>query len=169
MKRKIHVGGIPIGGDAPVSIQSMLNTKTTDVEGSLEQIRRLQEAGCQIVRLAVPDMDAARGFAEIVAGSPLPLVAVFILLPSCHCGGWRPERQKSVLTPAISAVPTGSGPWWTCAGKGAFPSVSASTAVLWKKRFCKSTDAPRPRPWWRAHWGMCVCWRSRSFTISVFP
>lgn len=75
MKRKIHVGGIPIGGDAPVSIQSMLNTKTTDVEGSLEQIRRLQEAGCQIVRLAVPDMDAARGFAEIVAGSPLPLVA----------------------------------------------------------------------------------------------
>lgn len=75
MKRQILVGGVPIGGDAPVSIQSMLNTKTTDVEGSLEQIRRLRAAGCQIVRLAVPDMEAAKGFREIAAQSPLPLVA----------------------------------------------------------------------------------------------
>ncbi len=64
-----------VGGDAPVSIQSMLNTKTTDVEGSLRQIRALRAAGCQIVRLAVPDMDAARGFAEIASASLLPLVA----------------------------------------------------------------------------------------------
>ena len=75
MKRRIMVGGVPIGGDAPVSIQSMLNTKTTDVEGSLEQIKRLRAAGCQIVRLAVPDRDAAKGFAEIASASPLPLVA----------------------------------------------------------------------------------------------
>ena len=75
MKRRIMVGGMPIGGDAPVSIQSMLNTKTTDVEGSLEQIKRLRAAGCQIVRLAVPDRDAAKGFAEIASASPLPLVA----------------------------------------------------------------------------------------------
>lgn len=75
MKRKIQVGNVTIGGDAPVSIQSMLNTKTTDVEGSISQIRALRAAGCQIVRLAVPDMDAAKGFAEIAAGSPLPLVA----------------------------------------------------------------------------------------------
>ncbi len=75
MKRKIMVGNVPVGGDAPVSIQSMLNTKTTDVEGSLTQIRALRAAGCQIVRLAIPDMDAARGFAEIAKASPLPLVA----------------------------------------------------------------------------------------------
>ena len=75
MKRKITVGNVVIGGDAPVSIQSMLNTKTTDVEGSLEQIKRLRAAGCQIVRLAVPDMDAAKGFGEIASASPLPLVA----------------------------------------------------------------------------------------------
>ena len=56
-------------------IQSMLNTKTTDVEGSLAQIRALQTAGCQIVRLAVPNMEAARGFAQICKESPLPLVA----------------------------------------------------------------------------------------------
>ena len=75
MTRQILVGGIPIGGGAPVVIQSMLNTKTTDVEGSLEQIARLAEAGCQVARLAVPDMEAARGFARICRRSPLPLVA----------------------------------------------------------------------------------------------
>ena len=75
MTRQIMVGGVPIGGGAPVAIQSMLNTKTTDVEGSLAQIRALQAAGCQIVRLAVPNMEAARSFAQICQESTLPLVA----------------------------------------------------------------------------------------------
>ena len=75
MTKQILVGNVPIGGGAPVVIQSMLNTKTTDVAGSLEQIRQLNEAGCQIARLAVPNMEAARGFAEICRESELPLVA----------------------------------------------------------------------------------------------
>ena len=75
MTRQILVGGVPIGGGAPVVIQSMLNTKTTDVEGSLAQIRALKTAGCQIARLAVPNMQAARGFADICKESALPLVA----------------------------------------------------------------------------------------------
>ena len=75
MTRQIIVGGVPIGGGAPVVIQSMLNTKTTDVEASLAQIHALKEAGCQIARLAVPNMEAARGFAQICAESELPLVA----------------------------------------------------------------------------------------------
>ena len=75
MTRQIIVGGVPIGGGAPVAIQSMLNTKTTDVEGSLAQIRALKTAGCQIARLAVPNMEAAKTFADICAESPLPLVA----------------------------------------------------------------------------------------------
>ena len=75
MTRQILVGGVPIGGGAPGVIQSMLNTKTTDVEGSLAQIRALKTAGCQIARLAVPNQEAAAAFAEICAASPLPLVA----------------------------------------------------------------------------------------------
>ncbi len=75
MTRQINVGGVKIGGGAPVVIQSMLNTRTTDVAASLDQIRQLQAAGCQVVRLAVPNMEAARGFAEICKESPLPLVA----------------------------------------------------------------------------------------------
>ena len=75
MTRQIKVGGVPVGGGAPVSIQSMLNTATTDVEGSLAQLRALKTAGCEIARLAVPDMAAAEGFGKIAEQSPLPLVA----------------------------------------------------------------------------------------------
>ena len=75
MTRQIMVGAVPIGGGAPIVIQSMLNTKTTDVAASLEQIKRLKTAGCQIARLSVQNMEAARGFAEICKESELPLVA----------------------------------------------------------------------------------------------
>ena len=75
MTRQIMVGGVPIGGGAPVVIQSMLNTKTTDVAGSLAQIHALKAAGCQIARLSVQNMEAARSFAEICRESELPLVA----------------------------------------------------------------------------------------------
>ena len=75
MTRQILVCGVPIGGGAPVAIQSMLNTKTTDIDGCLAQIRQLKDAGCQIVRLAVPNMEAAKTFSEICKQSPLPLVA----------------------------------------------------------------------------------------------
>ena len=75
LTRKIMVGGVPVGGGAPVSIQSMLNTRTTDVDGCLAQIRALAAAGCEIARLAVPDMEAAEAFGAICAASPLPLVA----------------------------------------------------------------------------------------------
>ena len=75
MIRTINVGGITIGGGAPVVIQSMLNTKTTDVAASLAQIKKLQIAGCQIARLAVPNMEAAKTFGQICKESSLPLVA----------------------------------------------------------------------------------------------
>ena len=75
MTKQITVGKVKIGGGAPVSIQSMLNTKTTDVEGSLRQIRELAAAGCEIARLAVPDMESAEAFRKICDVSPLPLVA----------------------------------------------------------------------------------------------
>ena len=75
MTRAIKVGNVQIGGGAPVVIQSMLNTKTTDVVGSLAQIRALKAAGCQIARLAVPDREAAESFAHICKESELPLVA----------------------------------------------------------------------------------------------
>ena len=75
MTRQISVGGVKIGGGAPVSIQSMLNRPNTDVEGCLAQIAELKAAGCEIVRLSVLDEEAAAAFAKIAEQSPLPLVA----------------------------------------------------------------------------------------------
>ncbi|MBO5340125.1 MAG: flavodoxin-dependent (E)-4-hydroxy-3-methylbut-2-enyl-diphosphate synthase [Oscillospiraceae bacterium] len=74
MTRQIMVGNVPVGGGAPVSIQSMTNTKTHDVSATVEQIRRLTAAGCQIVRVAVPDMEAARAVGAIRERIDIPLV-----------------------------------------------------------------------------------------------
>jgi len=74
MTKQIMVGGVPVGGGAPVSIQSMCNTRTDDVAATVEQIRRLEAAGCQIVRVAVPDMDAARAVGAIRERIHIPLV-----------------------------------------------------------------------------------------------
>ena len=73
--KTISVRGVPIGGGHPIPVQSMTNTHTEDVEATLEQIRRLEEAGCQIVRLAVPHLLAARALKDIRRGTDMPLVA----------------------------------------------------------------------------------------------
>lgn len=74
MKKQIVVGGVPIGGGAPVTIQSMTNTPTRNVEATVEQIRRLAAAGCEIIRVAVPDMEAAQVVGEIKKQISIPLV-----------------------------------------------------------------------------------------------
>jgi len=73
--RQIKVGDVLVGGDADISIQSMTNTKTTDVEGTLAQIRQLEDAGADIVRVSVPDIDSANAFAKIKKSANVPLVA----------------------------------------------------------------------------------------------
>lgn len=75
VSRKIHVGSVPVGGDAPISVQSMTNTSTTDVEATVAQIRRLEQAGVDIVRVSVPDMQAAEAFGRIRQQVCVPLVA----------------------------------------------------------------------------------------------
>ena len=73
--KKINVGGVEIGGGAPVSVQTMCNTKTWDVEATVTQIKAMQVAGADIVRLAIPDMRAAQAIAEIKEQVSVPLVA----------------------------------------------------------------------------------------------
>lgn len=73
--RKIRIGNRYIGGGEPILIQSMTNTKTQDVEGTVEQIKRLEEAGCDIIRVAVPDMEAAEAIKRIKREISIPLVA----------------------------------------------------------------------------------------------
>ena len=73
--RQIMVGTVPVGGDAPISVQSMTNTETCDVDATLAQINAIAEAGADIVRVSVPSMDAAEAFKLIRQQSPVPLVA----------------------------------------------------------------------------------------------
>jgi len=73
--RRIELGKVPVGGGAPVSIQSMANTDARDVSATLRQLQALSSAGCQIARLAVPDMEAAEALRGILEASPLPVVA----------------------------------------------------------------------------------------------
>lgn len=75
VSRQIMVGNVPVGGGAPISIQSMTNTPTTDVAATVAQIRRIQEAGADIVRVSVPTMDAAEAFGVIRQQVTIPLVA----------------------------------------------------------------------------------------------
>jgi len=73
--KQIHAGGVAIGGGAPVSVQSMCTAPTSDADATLAQIRRLADAGCDIIRVAVPDEAAADAMTRICAESPLPVVA----------------------------------------------------------------------------------------------
>ena len=73
--RQVKFGAVPVGGGAPISIQSMTNTRTEDVAATLAQIERLADLGCEIVRVAVPGAGALSALPEIIAGSPVPVVA----------------------------------------------------------------------------------------------
>lgn len=73
--RQIQVGKVKIGGDAPISVQSMTNTRTDDAAATLRQIGELAAAGCEVIRCAVPDMAAAEGLKRIVSESPIPVIA----------------------------------------------------------------------------------------------
>ncbi len=75
MKKEIFIGNVGVGGKHPVSIQSMTSTDTKDVPATLNQVHALAQAGCQIIRVAVPDRDSLQPLAKIIAASPLPVVA----------------------------------------------------------------------------------------------
>ncbi|MEJ6771755.1 MAG: flavodoxin-dependent (E)-4-hydroxy-3-methylbut-2-enyl-diphosphate synthase, partial [Pelagibacteraceae bacterium] len=73
--KQIHVGDVLVGGDAPISVQSMTNTLTTDIVGTVKQINDLEEAGADIVRVSCPDEDSTKALSQIVKQTNIPIVA----------------------------------------------------------------------------------------------
>ena len=73
--RRINVGSVPVGGDAPISVQTMTNTLTTDAKATIAQVIACADAGADIVRVSVPDVESSRALREIVRESPVPIVA----------------------------------------------------------------------------------------------
>ena len=109
ISRAVHVGPVQIGGGAPISVQSMTTGKTHDVEKCVAEITRLAEAGADIVRVAVPRPEDADALAEIVAGSPVPIVADIHFNYQYALQGARGGRgEGAASTPATSASRSGS-------------------------------------------------------------
>ena len=169
MTKQIFVGGIPIGGGAPVVIQSMLNTKTTDVEGSLAQIRALQTAGCQIARLAVPNMEAARGFARICKESQLPLVADIHFDYKLAIAAAEGGAAKIRINPGniggedrVEAVVS------ACKERNIPIRIGVNGGSLDKKLW-KNMAIPLPRPWSRAPLSILRCLKNLAFMIPACP
>ena len=105
------IGNVPVGGGAPVSVQSMTNTPTADVKATVLQIERLQNAGCEIVRVAVPDMQAADAISAIKAKISIPLIADIhfdhrLALAAAHAGadGLRINPGNIGSTQKVKAV-----------------------------------------------------------------
>ena len=73
--RTIHVRNVPVGGGNPIAVQSMTKTDTADVKSTVRQIKSLESAGCEIIRLAVPDMDAAKALGRIKNSITIPMIA----------------------------------------------------------------------------------------------
>ena len=109
--KTVKIGNRLIGGGNPVLIQSMCNTKTEDVKATIAQILRLEQAGCEIIRVAVPTMEAAAALKEIKEQIHIPLVADIHFDYRLAVAPLRTARIKSASTPEISAPESASKPW----------------------------------------------------------
>ena len=123
--RKIWVGNVPVGGDAPIAVQSMTNSDTNDVAATVAQINRLEAAGVDIVRVSVPDMDAAEAFGKIKQLVKVPLVADIHFDYRIALRVAELASIACVSTRATSVAKTVSVPWWMPPATGAFRSASA--------------------------------------------
>lgn len=107
----IQIGDRKIGGGNPILIQSMTNTKTEDVEQTVAQILALEQAGCDIIRCAVPTMEAAKALKEIKNRSIYHLWQIFILIIVLPLQPWKTVQIRSGSIPEISAVQSESKQW----------------------------------------------------------
>jgi len=106
--RQIKVGKVRIGGDAPISVQSMTTTDTRDVKATVEQIQRLEQAGCEVIRVAVPDMEAAAALPKIKAQMTVPLIA------DIHFDH-RLALKAAEVVDCVRINPGNIGAWWKTA------------------------------------------------------
>lgn len=107
LTKEVSVGNVKIGGENPVAIQSMTNTPTEDVDATVEQILRLEAAGCEIIRCAVPTMEAAEALRGIKREFIFLLLQIFILITGLLLPLLKMVPTRSGLTRAISVQLTG--------------------------------------------------------------
>lgn len=148
--KQVLVGGVPIGGGAPVAIQSMLSVPAHDIEGNLRQAAALEAAGCRIIRAAVPDREAVPLIAALKEHTGMPVVADIhfdyrLALEAVAAGA-----DKIRINPGNIGGAVGSVRWQTPAMRGRSRSAWGSTPARWSAS-CWPDSAGRPRrQWWKA-------------------
>lgn len=169
MTRQIQVGAVKVGGGAPVSIQSMTNTPTHDVEATLTQIRALAAAGCEIVRVAVPDMAAAKAIGALKAESPVPLVADIHFDYRLALEAVAQGIDKVRINPGnIGAPDRVKAVAHACMDRGIPIRIGVNGGSL--ESLCWRSTAGQPRkPWWRAAFARPRCWSSSASVTSAYP
>ena len=166
--RAVRVGGVVIGGGAPIVVQSMTNTDTRDVAATLAQIHRLAGAGCEIARLAVPDTAAARAFKAIKAGSPLPLIADIHFDSRLAVAALEAGADALRINPGNIGGPAAIDRVVDAAkAHGAAIRVGVNGGSL-KNTYWPNMAAPPLRPWWTAPSDMCVSLKNAVLSRSKF-
>ncbi len=167
--RQITVRGLKIGGDAPVTVQSMCNTKTWDVEATLKQIRAFQTAGCDIVRLAVPDVKSAEALSAIREGTDMPLVADIHFDYKLALMAAERGIDKIRINPGniggeehVKAVAD------ACRARNIPIRIGVNAGSL-EKRLLEKYGHPARKLWWKARGIMPACWRSSALRTSASP
>ena len=164
--KQIHVGPVAIGGGAPVAVQSMCNTHTSDARATIEQIARLHDAGCEIIRLAVPDQAAADALPEIVHASPIPVVADIHFDYRLALAAAKAGVHKIRINPGNIGEPDNVRKVAEACRERGIPIRITSTAAVWKSACSKSTATRRRRRSSRVRRGTLTCCTGMILTTS---
>lgn len=169
LTRRVAVGGIPIGGGEPVVVQSMLNTRAGDVKASVVQAKALEQAGCQIVRIAVPDQDGVRLIGALKEAVSMPVVADIhfdyrLALESIAAGVDKIRINPGNIGSDDRVRQVAEG----CKRAGIPIRIGVNSGSV-EKEILRRFAGPRPRPWWRVQPTTSLCWNNLTFTTSSYP
>lgn len=151
--RQVMVGNVPVGGDAPISVQSMTTTVTADINATLQQIAELTAAGCQIVRVAVPSADDAEALPIIAKKSQIPVIADIHFQPKYVFAAIDAGCAAVRVNPGnIKKFDDKVGEIAKAASEAGIPIRIASTPGRWTSGCSPSTARPRPKRSWNQLW-----------------
>ena len=167
--RQVFCGGVAIGGDAPVSVQSMTNTDTADVEATLSQIRALAIAGADIVRVSVYNEACARAVRALVDGSPVPLVADIHFDHKLALAAVENGISKLRINPGNIGGEKNVRVLADCVKAHHIPVRIGVNSGSVEKDILAKYGAPTRRAWWRARWRTRGCSSAAGFTTWCSP
>lgn len=168
-KREVRIGNITIGGNHPITVQTMLNVPVKDIAGNVAQAKRVAEAGCQIVRVTVPTPEDAVVVSAIKEAVDIPVVADIHFDYRAALAALDAGADKIRINPGnIGADDRVKAVADACNAKNV-PIRIGVNGGSWKNISWPSMAPRCPRPWWKAPCTMCACWKSITSTTLLSP